>query len=71
MCSNVYMMQAIRTCTLGIEFTERSSEILCFAAQLGTFNNVQKEKEQITTPISLGVVCCRVYLRLLCKTECS
>ncbi len=38
--------------------------VLCFAAHLEhlTMYMCKKEKEQTTTPISLGVVCCRVYL---------
>ena len=36
--------------------------ILCFAAHLEHLIMCKKEKEQTTTPISLGVVCCRVYL---------
>ena len=38
------------------------SSILCFAAHLEHLTMCKKEKEQTTTPISLGVVCCRVYL---------
>ena len=36
--------------------------LLCFAAHLEHLTMCKKEKEQTTTPISLGVVCCRVYL---------
>ena len=36
-----------------------------FAAHLEHVIMCKEEKEQITAPISLGVVCCRVYLSII------
>ena len=40
---------------------DKDRELLGFVAHLEHLIMCKEEKEQTTTPISLGVVCCRVY----------